>query len=218
MRFALCIALTILASVAFPESVEHSKPHSPLTVWEPPDWNFPENVKASVPKEMFSRFRLSGYNIALEETSMKSVEKRLGGKIGAKGDAGDFLEWLCFHGADATGAWVLWLESGEIDGGSVGSFQWQRLSNGQVFDPRCHTLRSTTSTIKLPLSLRLGANKAEVLKTLGEPTSADSERLIYLHEHESTIKGEPFTTSNIVVLHLRKGVVWAIQASKTTSS
>jgi hypothetical protein len=218
MRFALWIALTLLASVAFPQTVEHSKTHSPLRVWEPPNWDFPENVKASVPKQMFSTFRLSGYDITLEETSMKIVEKRLGGEIGAKGDAGDAVEWLCFHGAATEGAWVFWLESGEIDGGSVGSFQWQRLSSREVFDPRCHRLRGTASAIRLPLSLRLGVSKADVVKNLGEPTFADAGRLIYLHEHESTIKGEPFTTSNIVVVHLRKGIVWAIQASKTTSS
>jgi hypothetical protein len=51
--------------------------------------------------------------------------------------------------------WVLWLESGEIDGGYVGSFQWQRLSNRDVLDSRCHALTGTTSAIKLPLSLRL---------------------------------------------------------------
>jgi hypothetical protein len=149
---------------------------------------------------------------------MENVKKRLGGEIGRKGDAGDALEWLCFHGADAIGGWVLWLESGEIDGGYVGSFQWQRLSNRDVLDSRCHALRGTTSVIKLPLSLRLGAKKTEVLKILGEPTAIEAERLIYLHEHEGTIRGEPFTTSNIVVVHLRNGIVWAIQASKTSSS
>src|SRR5437588_153215 len=132
MRFALCVVLTFLAPAALPQTAGHSEPHKSITVWKPPDWNFPENVKASVPKEMFSSFRVSGYDIRFEETSMESVEKRLGGETGQRGDAGDALEWLCFHGADAAGAWVLWLESGEIDGGFVGSFQWQRLSNSQV--------------------------------------------------------------------------------------
>ena len=112
MGFALCIALSVLASCAFAQN--ESSPPGPPALWEPPEWNFPENVKASVPKEMFSSFRLSGYDIALEETSMESVRKRFGGKIGRKGDAGDALEWLCFHGADATGGWVLWLESGKL--------------------------------------------------------------------------------------------------------
>ncbi len=64
----------------------------------------------------------------------------------------------------------------------------------------------------------LGANKSEVLKALGEPSLKDDERLIYLHEHETTISGEPFTTSNIVMVRLKNGIVWAIEVSKTTSS
>jgi len=214
MRSALCIALSVIASCAFAQN----EPLGSHAVWEPPGWNFPENVKASVPREILSSFRLSAYNITLEETSMESVRRRFGGEMGRKGDAGDALEWLCFQGADATGRWVLWLESGEIDGGSVGSFQWQRLSSREVLDPRCHALRGPTSAIRLPLSLKLGAKKTEMLEILGEPTTIDAERLIYLHEHEETIKGAPFTTSNIVVVRLRDGIVWAIQVSKTSSS
>jgi len=201
---------------AFAQNVKQSNSHSHDLVWEPPEWNYPQELKASVPNEMFSTFGLSGYNVVFEETSIESVQKHVGGKAGKKGDAGDALEWLCFHGADTAGRWVIWLESGEIDGGSVGSFQWQRLSDREVLDSRCHALAG--NGVSLPLSLRLGAKKAEVLKNLGAPTSSDTERLIYLHEHKSTIRGEPFTISNIVVIDIRNEVVWAIRASKTSSS
>jgi hypothetical protein len=220
MRFAMCVALLVLASTAFAQTDGQANPHSASVVWEPPKWNFPEDVKPTVPKEVVSTFRVSGYDITLEKTSMKDVEQHLGGVIGKRGDAGDALEWLCFHGADATGGWVLWLESAEIDGESVGSFQWQRLSNRDVLDTRCHTLRKEDSVIQLRLSLKLGAKSSEVLKSLGSPTSEDRERLIYLHEHEvgKTARAEAsFISPNIVVVHLRNGIVWAIQVSKTTS-
>lgn len=216
MRCALSVALLILTSAAFTQTVKQSNSHGHDLVWEPPEWNFPQELKASVPGEIFSTFRLSGYGITFEETTIESVQKHLGGKTGQRGDAGDALEWLCFNGGDAVGRWVIWLESGEIDGGSVGSFQWQRLSNRAVIDSRCHALGG--DAVNLPLSLRLGATKAEVLKNLGQPTSSDTERLIYLHEHEGTIRDEPFNTSNIVVVRIRNGLVWAIQGSKTTSS
>jgi hypothetical protein len=216
MRYALSVALLVLAYAAFAQNVKQSVSHSHDLVWEPPEWNYPQELKASVPKEMFSTFGLSGYNIVFEETSIESVQKHVGGKAGKKGDAGDALEWLCFHGADTAGRWVIWLESGEINGGSVGSFQWQRLSNGEVLDARCHALAG--NGVSLPLSLRLGAQKAEVLTNLGAPTSSEPERLIYLHEHKSTIRGEPFTISTIVVIDIRNEVVWAIRASKTSSS
>jgi hypothetical protein len=90
---------------------------TPIAFWEPPAWDIPDNLKASAPKEMVSSLSVAGYEITLEETKMDDVQQRLGGEIGSKGDAGDALEWLCFHGEDGTGEWVLWLESGEIDGG-----------------------------------------------------------------------------------------------------
>jgi hypothetical protein len=180
---------------------------------------FPSKCEGDCPERDVSAFRVSGYDITFEKTNMKDVEQGLGGIIGKKGDAGDASEWLCFHGADAMGGWVLWLENGEINGGSVGSFQWQRLSNRDVLDTRCHTLRKAGSVIQLPLSLQLGAKSSEVLKSLGPPTLKTDERLIYLHEHEvgGTGAEDPFISSNIVVVHLRNGMVWAIQVSKTTS-
>jgi len=74
--------------------------------------------------------------------------------------------------------------------------------------------------ITLPLpSFTLGATQSQVLKSLGSPTARDSERLIYLHAHEvgGARGGDPFISSNIVAVHLRNGIVWAIQVSKTTS-
>lgn len=61
--------------------------------------------------------------VVLEKTDVKEVQKRFGGTLGQEGDAEDSLEWLCFRGGDVTGGWVLWLKSGELDAGTVGSFQ-----------------------------------------------------------------------------------------------
>jgi hypothetical protein len=221
MRVASCIAFVILALTSFAQTIEQPKSHSPRMIWEPPDWNFPQNVKASVQKEMLSSFRVSSYEIVLEQTAMKDAQQHLGGQIGSRGDAGGALEWLCFHGTNEMGRWVLWLESSEINGGLVGSFQWQQLPKSDVLDPRCQALRRADSMITLPLSrFTLGATQSQVLKSLGSPTAKDSERLIYLHEHDVTTKAvrdDPFISSNIVIVRLRNGVVWAIQASKTTS-
>jgi hypothetical protein len=217
MRFPASVAILLLASSAFTQTVSQS--HAAKAIWDPPEWNFPQGVKATVPKEMVSTFRVSGYDITLEKTSMKDIQLRLWGVIGEKGDASDASEWLCFHGADAKGGWVLWLVNGEIDGSSVGSFQWQRLSNRDVLDTRCHLLPKVGSVIQLPLSLQLGTKSSEVLKSLGPPTWKTGGRLIYLNEHEAggTSAEDPFISSNIVVIVLRNGIVCAIQVSKTTS-
>ena len=211
MRRIGCLLIVVLSSAAFAQRTP-TKSHE---VWEPPDWSFPEDVKATVNREMLSTLRISDYPIQLEETKLDDTGKHFGGTVGSKGDASEYEAWLCSHGADTGGRWVLWLESGEIDGGYVGSFQWRRLSTTALIDKRCVALNHAP---QLPLSLNLGMQAAEVLKTLGRPSWQSHGRLIYLHEHTKTIRGEPYDSSNIVTVHLRAGLVWAIAVSKTTSS
>src|SRR5450755_632265 len=123
---------------------------------------------------------------------MDDVRTHLGGTIGHTGDAAAYQEWLCFHGTDSKGRWVLWLESGEIDGGMVGSFQWQRLAKHAEIDQRCRMLQN--AAVELPIALQLGITEKEVLKTLGAPTVRRGDRLIYVHEHDESIRNEPYTS------------------------
>jgi hypothetical protein len=70
--------------------------------------------------------------------------------------------------------------------------------------------------IELPIALRLGQTEMQVRKILGKPTVRYGSTLIFCHEHEVTVRKEPFTVSNLVAVALRGGVVWAIQVSKDT--
>lgn len=185
-------------------------------VWEPPPWNFPQDTKASVHRSLLTSMQIGTFRIDLEKTTIDSVRRRLGGEIGRKGDAGDAMEWLCFYGHGAMGHWVLWLESGEIDGGTVGSFQWQRLSGTRNFDRGCRSLNDTS--IVLPLSLKLGEPEATVRKFLGKPSLMEGQRMIYLHEHQGLVHGIPYDFSNIVLIGTVNGRVAHIAVSKTSSS
>jgi hypothetical protein len=73
---------------------------------------------------MVKAIRISALNVELEETNMNQVLARFGGNFGTQGDAGDSLEWLCLSGHERDGPFDLWLKSGEMDAGTVGSFQW----------------------------------------------------------------------------------------------
>jgi hypothetical protein len=143
---------------------------------------------------------------------MKDVQKRLGGQIGSR--ANDASQWLCFHGENGTGRWVLWLENDEISMGLIGAFQWWQLSKDDVRDPRCQELGRGDSMVTLPIpKFTLGEEQSQIFKSLGSPATKDSERLIFLHTHHSG----SFVSTNTVIVRLRNGVVWAIQASKSTS-
>jgi hypothetical protein len=218
-RFFSIFALFFVASAAFAQTAGRSSSSSvSRVIWEPPTWNFLDGVvpKATVPKEMLATLRVSDLPITLEDTKMEDVRTILGGTFGGRGDAGESDQWLCLNGADSSGRWVLWLESGEIDGGTVGSFQWQRLDQGAKLDRRCRLLGD--AKVVLPIALRLATGEAEVLKTLGQPTVRQGDRLIYVHEHQESIRGEPFTSFNIVSILLRAERAWAIEVSKTTTN
>jgi hypothetical protein len=205
-------AFVLLSLAAFAQTTEQSRSYDARVIWEPPDLSFPQNLKANGKSEMLSSLRVSNYEIALERTEMKDVQKRLGGQLGSRGS--DASEWLCFHGENDVGRWTLWLENDEINQGSVGSFQWWQASKDDVFDARCQALAKEDSMVILPVPFfALGATESQVLKSLGSPTARESERLIYLHTHGSG----SFNSSNTVIVRLRNGLVWAIQAAKVTS-
>lgn len=215
MRPISSVAVIFFVSLTFSQNTNPIK--QARNLWEPPTWQFPENIKASVPKEMISALHVTGFEVRLEETTMKDAQRHLGGEIGTKGDAAEALKWLCYHGRDDHSPWVLWLESGEMDADYVGTFQWQRLTSDEVF-AHCREVSGPAPIVTLSVSLGLGANEADVLTTLGPPSFGNDKSLIYFHEHDLMVRGKPYTASNVVAIHLRNGLVWAILVSKSTSS
>src|ERR1700746_2211381 len=145
------------------------------------------------------------------------MQARFGGEVGSEGDAAKSLGWLCLHGNDAAGPWALWLESGEMDGSSIGAFHRRRVVASAEFDQRCQALPDAESNVELPVNLRLGIPEAEVVRMLGRPTSRKDGTLLYEHEHKESIHGEPYTSLNIVSVVVRNGVVWAIEAHQLRS-
>ncbi|HEV2699010.1 MAG TPA: hypothetical protein VGU90_13515 [Terriglobales bacterium] len=111
---------------------------------------------------------------------------------------------------------MLWLKSGEIDGPNVGGFQWKRVPSFAQFDARCQPEGS--SNVALPIKLRVGTTEAQVLEILGPPSARKGNNLIYVHEHGESIRNEPYTSVNSVILVLRDGIVWGIEVEKTTTS
>jgi hypothetical protein len=222
--FMKCVACILLLSAltcsGLAQIVMPREQREDVAVWKPPlllkftDDSFSH---PSVPKEMISSMLLSESRIVLEETRMDAIQAKFGGESGADGDASESLLWLCLHGSDETGPWVLWLESGEMNGPYIGEFRWQRVSNSASFDPRCAAQPAGTEII-LPIDVKLGISQEEVLKVLGKPTWEKANILLYEHQHDEKIQGELFTSFNTVIIALRGGVVEAIDVMKTTSN
>ena len=208
------MAITVCVSSA----QTNAKLTAKTVVWAPPSIDWPETLPpASAPKEMIGKLRVAKMPIILEETELESAHRRFGGTLGARGDAGDAEAWLCIHGTDANGPWIFWLTSGEIDGSMIGGFLWMRLAENEVADGRCVPLRKGDGGIELPVPLHLGMTEAQVRGVLGRPTAVWRNTLIFLHQHQEVIDKEDYTSSNVVGIVWRSGVVWEIDVGKTTS-
>jgi hypothetical protein len=188
-------------------------------VWGPPKVElFEAQPRPTVPKEMIGGLSIAGWPIVLEDTELIATRKHFGGTLGSRGDAGEALAWLCLYRRDKGASWVLWLESFEIDGPTIGGFRWQQLDNNSKMDERCQPLRGNDSSLNLPLALCLGMKEADVVATLGQPSKRSGNTVIYVHEHDLTIRSEPYTVSNDVIITYRAGRIWAVEVTHSTVS
>jgi len=187
-------------------------------IWEPTllEDATDEIPKGTVSKEIVGQLQLSGLRIVLEETKMSDVAAKLGGTIGQRGDAADYLEWLCYEVPTSEGRSVLWLLSGEIDGETVGGFQWLSIAASRELDQRCQIL--PRGAVEIPLAIRPGIAEAALRSVLGKPTRQKGQRIEYVHEKELEIRKEPFTVTNTLSVLLRNSVVYCIEVWKSTVS
>lgn len=218
MKLIRLIALAMVTAVCACSAQTTGRPSAKTIIWSPPKVGWWDNMpRPTIPKEMIGALKVANLPIVLEDTKLEDAQKRFGGTIGARGDAGESLGWLCLYGSDNDGPWILWLTSDEIDGPYVGGFQWRRLSLHERPDRRCTRLPEGKGGIQLPIALHPGMTTVDVQKVLGRPTVARGNTLFFCHEHQKVIRKENYTVSNNVAIVLRDGVVWAIEAAKTTS-
>jgi hypothetical protein len=192
-------------------------------LWEPPAmW---ANYAASAPtgtRDFVPRLKIGSLTVVLEETPLLDVGTRFGASVGQRGDAGDSLEWVCFQGQDERGPWVLWLESGEIHGPTVGGVLLKRRAASEQVDARCVRLAATP--ISMPLPVHLGMPRSELLHLLGRPTSESGQSVVYSNCHSiklSTKKGrepEPFDLCSSLRVRFRAGTLDALEVWRTTTS
>jgi hypothetical protein len=102
-----------------------------------------------------------------------------------------------------------------MGGGNIDGFTWQRIADKAALDRRC---RKKAVEIELPIQIGIGLTESEVRGNLGTPTTQYLNMLIYDHEHQETVRDEPFTASNTVYVELRGGAVWTVKVRKTTSN
>lgn len=204
-------------SICFAQTVG-IRPGAKTVVWSPPPVYLGVSPRSTVPKEMVGTLQVAKTPIILEKTKLEDIRRQFGGTIGYRGDAAAAEAWLCLHGSETDGDWILWLTSGEMHGlTNIGGFYWRRIGSNEVPDRRCSSLTHEEGEVILPIPLTLGMTGEEVRQLLGQPSAVWGDRLLYDHEHQRVIRKEPWTVYNEVIVTIRKNAVWAIEVSKLTS-
>lgn len=211
----ICAVLLFAGAALGQTTSDSTKPAEPL--WEPPvvDWST-QSPQPTIPKPIISSLKIADTRVVLDETPMQKVGEKFGMEVGRRGDAGESLKWLCFHGEDTDGRWMLWLQSGEMNGGAVGGFQWRRIDAGERVDSRCRKLMP--GQFKLPIPLRLGMQEAELRRILGAPSGRAADLLLFRHEHPEVDVDLHYSVSNTVNVLLTNGAVTAVEVWKFVSS
>ena len=189
-----CVLLCIVVNAMSCRAGSQVSPQT--TLWEPSLLLKPtdEVPKGSVAKNMIERLRVSNTEVVLEETKLADVQARLGGTTGQRGDAGTSLQWLCYELQTGESRSVLWLMAGEMDAGTVGGFQWKKITASTVVDKRCQPIAG--ATVKLPIDLHVGMERSVLFKRLGRPTREHANRMDYVHDEEQQIRNQPYIESN----------------------
>jgi 6,7-dimethyl-8-ribityllumazine synthase len=218
MKWSYKIAVALVcASGAAQSAIAGRAPK--LIVWEPSQVDWGDDLPSpTAPKPMIVSLMVADFPVTLEETSLEDARAHFAGTIGNRGDAGTAENWVCLHGNDASGPWILWLSSFEIDGPRIGGFQWRRLAPNETADARCPSIAKSENAIELPLAIHPGIRKSDALKILGQPTVIRGETLIYLHNHQEIINNQPYDALNSLALVVHGGTVWAIEVIKSTVS
>ena len=146
------------------------------------------NVPATVTEDWLTNLGIGAQRVVFEETPLDSLQARLGaGPIGQAGDAASFVEWLCFSGGIGPDRWVLWLEAGETDAGTVGSFHMVSVRPEAQVDRRCTQLQPAGSLV-LPKGLKVGLDDSTVHRLLGSPSARVGDTSIYYFERQPPAK------------------------------
>jgi|WetSurSiteA1Bulk_404760.scaffolds.fasta_scaffold07186_2 hypothetical protein len=172
----ICVAT--FALLALMTNLQDVKPR-----WEPPGlWGRDLSAKFTVAKDLVPTITIGSFRVILEQTALDEASARLGSAIGHAGEGGEEESWVCLQGKDQKIPWALWLRSGDIDNGIngkvVGGFTLLRRSANEDLDRRCGRAKDR---ISLPIPLRLGMSREEVLSTFGLPTFQSERLMLYSH-------------------------------------
>jgi hypothetical protein len=182
--------------------------------------NFPLTVAptATLKKPPVKSLSMGSLTIQIETTRLKDVLTKIGiGKIQHRGDAAESTYWLCYLIPNSIHQARIWLMSGEIDGGTVGSIAVKLTKPDETETPSCPALPTNYRPVQFERKIGLENKESDLRKILGKASLVANDWIHFDSEQEVMIHGEKFTELGSLSARFVKGRIEELWISKTTS-
>ena len=157
--------------------------------------------------------------IQLESTQLSDVLSKIGtGEIQHRGDAAESVYWLCYSVPSSANTARLWLMSGEMDGGAVGSIALRLTSSDETATPSCPELPQAYRSVKLGNNISLQNRASDLRRIFGKPSLAANGWLHFDSERDVLLRGEKYTELGGLSVRVIKDRIVELWVSKTTSN
>jgi hypothetical protein len=132
----------------------------------PPAYPFKVMPTPTYKAPLASTLKLGTFVTQLESTSLTEVLDTIKvGHIGHRGDATESVTWLCYSIHDAANPFRIWLMSGGIDRGKVGSIVARTVSMDENTTQSCPNLPTVHIPIKLEHDVWIATDENTARKT-----------------------------------------------------
>lgn len=205
---SLFIILLIFISAVYSYPSEETLPPSfPLNVAPPATMKLPP----------ITTVKFGDLDIKLESTKLNDVLKKIDvGEIQHHGDASESVDWLCYSISNGAPTRI-WIMSGEIDDGYVGSVVARRMSMGDKSTQTCPELPSAFQPVKFERGIWIQTKESEIKKSFGKPSLIAKDWIHYNSERKKIIRGTEFDELGSFSARFINGKAVELWISKTTS-
>jgi hypothetical protein len=163
--------------------------------------------------------RLGKFNIQLESTKLDDVLKTIKtGIIQHEGDASESVYWLCYQISDVSNPVRIWIMSGEIDGGYVGTIVICRASIKDKPTQTCPELPAAFRPVKIDCDIWLKSKISDFKRLFGKPSLTINNWVHYESKRKVLVRGSDSFEFGSLSAKFVEGRAVELWISKTTNN
>ncbi len=181
-----------------------------------------DKQKPTISSPIFDIIKAGSLNIKLEATTLDEIQKRFGGRIRHKGDAGESVYWLCYVNSNQNNSKIFWFFSdGEMGGDKhavTEVVEQQLVSSYQKKDDGCIFGSKALAAIDFGIP-GLTATQSEVRKhfNISQANYNNNFSILSLYPASNLSKQEFMTMQTVSYLQQNKKII-GIRVRQITSN